>query len=78
MSLFARAINAGIAGYHISAAMLSHSGTIPARTGEAVKIIQEFSFKGYDQQPPGFSKPGFFVFHGIGSIIERYPPIPDV
>jgi hypothetical protein len=22
---------------------------------------KEFSFKGYDQQPPGFSKPGFFL-----------------
>jgi hypothetical protein len=21
---------------------------------------EDFSFKGYDQQPPGFSKPGFF------------------
>ena len=25
-----------------------------------VQDIQEFSFKGYDQQPPGFSKPGFW------------------
>jgi len=27
-----------------------------------VQDIQEFSFKGYDQQPPGFSKPGFLFF----------------
>jgi len=27
--------------------------------------IQRFSFKGYDQQPPGFSKPGF-LFLGAG------------
>jgi hypothetical protein len=25
-------------------------------------LVQEFSFKGYDQQQPGFSKPGFFIW----------------
>jgi len=24
-------------------------------------LFEDFSFKGYDQQPPGLSKPGFFL-----------------
>jgi hypothetical protein len=38
----------------------------------AVQNIQKFSFKGYDQQPPGFSKPGFCLFSPFG-LPENYP-----
>jgi len=37
-----------------------------------VQDIQEFSFKGYDQQPPGFSKPGF-LFGAHGGSLEKCP-----
>jgi len=38
-----------------------------------VQDIQEFSFKGYDQQPPGFSKPGFlFCAHRATGHGEGY------
>jgi len=42
------------------------SGAIPMQAA-AVHDIQEFSFKGYDQQPPGFSKPGFLFISPFGS-----------
>jgi hypothetical protein len=39
-------------------AVAPSSGALPLQAA-AVQDIQKFSFKGYDQQPPGFSKPGF-------------------
>jgi hypothetical protein len=44
---------------------VAHPPGVPGRhQATTVQDIQEFSFKGYDQQPPGFSKPGFFLFWG--------------
>jgi hypothetical protein len=34
----------------------------PRAAGKIEAIDQRFSFKGYDQQRPGFSKPGLFIF----------------
>ena len=39
----------------------------------AVQNIQKFSFKGYDQQPPGFSKPGFLLFFALRGYLEINP-----
>ena len=33
----------------------------PVRIEQLSNIFEDFSFKGYDQQPPGLSKPGFFL-----------------
>lgn len=41
-------------------------GALPMQAA-AVQDIQNFSFKGYDQQPPGFSKPGFCFFAPEGA-----------
>jgi hypothetical protein len=46
-------------------AVAPSSGALPMQVA-AIQHIQKFSFKGYDQQPPGFSKPGFCFFHPLG------------
>jgi hypothetical protein len=42
------------------------------KDGVVVQHIEreDFSFKGYDQQPPGLSKPGFF----LASFAAIFPP----